>query len=230
MSEWTSHPLFGVAVTVGAYALACFVRERWFRPLHPLLAASAALILFLMGAGIPYEAYNVGGSIVSFFLGPATIALGTLIYKHWPLVHRNIVVLLSGMTFGTLFGIGITALLLWLLHSSRPVLLSMLPKNVTSPVSVEIVSLLGGIPELGAVFTVLTGLTGSVLGPAVSRLAGIRSDMAIGTAFGTTSHGIGTARLLLESEIQGSVSGFAMAVSAIVTPLIFIPIYEWVLP
>jgi len=216
-------------MTVGTYALACWVRDRWFKSLNPLLAASAAVIVFLLCADIPYEDYNIGGSVVSFFLGPATIALGTLIYRHWPLVRRKIVVILSGMTFGTVFGIGITALLVWLLGGTWPVLLSMLPKTVTSPVAVEIVSLIGGIPEMGAVITVLTGLTGSVLGPAVSRLAGIRSDTAIGTAFGTTSHGIGTARLLLDSEIRGSISGFAMACSAILTPIIFVPIYWWLL-
>jgi len=229
MSEWTSHPLFGVTLTVGTYALACWVRDRWFKSLNPLLVAATAVILFLLCAGIPYEDYNAGGSVVSFFLGPATIALGTLIYKHWPLVRRKIAVILSGMTFGTVFGIGITALLIWLLGGTWPVLLSMLPKTVTSPVAVEIVSLIGGIPEMGAVFTVLTGLTGSVLGPALSRLTGIRSDTAIGTAFGTTSHGIGTARLLLDSEIRGSISGFAMACSAILTPIIFVPIYWWLL-
>lgn len=229
MSEWTSHPLFGVTFTVGAYALSCWVRDRWFRALNPLLAASTVLIIFLLSADIPYEVYNVGGSVVSFFLGPATIALGTLIYKHWPLVRSRIVAILSGITFGTLFGIRVTAILLWLLGGTWPVLLSMLPKTVTSPVAVEIVSLIGGIPEMGAVFTVLTGLTGSVLGPALSRLAGIRSDAAVGTAFGTTSHGIGTARLLFDSEIRGSISGFAMACSAILTPIIFVPIYWWLL-
>jgi putative effector of murein hydrolase len=229
MSEWTSDPLFGAALTVGAYALACFVRDRWFRALHPLLTAAAAIILLLLAADIPYEDYNAGGSIVSFFLGPATIALGTLIYKHWPLVRERIAAILSGMTFGTLFGIGITALLLWLLGGSWPVLLSMLPKTVTSPVAVEIVSLIGGVPEMGAVFTVLTGLAGSVLGPPLARLAGIRSDAAVGTAIGTTSHGIGTARLLTDSEIQGSVSGFAMACSAILTPILFVPIDWWLL-
>jgi putative effector of murein hydrolase len=229
MSEWTSDPLFGAAITVGAYALACLVRDRWLKWLHPLLSAAAAVILLLLAADIPYEDYNAGGSIVSFFLGPATIALGTLIYRHWPLVRERIAAILSGMTFGTVFGIGVTALLLWVLGGSRPVLLSMLPKTVTSPVAVEIVELIGGVPEMGAVFTVLTGLAGSVFGPALARLAGIRSDAAIGTAIGTTSHGIGTARLLLDSEIQGSISGFAMACSAILTPILFVPIYWWLL-
>lgn len=229
MNALTSHPLFGVALTVGVYAAAEWIRRRRWKPLHPLLAASAVLIAFLLLAGIPYENYMAGGSLVSFFLGPGTIALGTVIYKNWPQVRRSAAAILSGITFGSVCGIGTTAFFLWLFGSSKPVLLSMLPKNVTSPVSLEIVSLIGGIPALGAVFTVLAGLLGSVTGPALARLTGIRSDAAIGTAIGTAAHGIGTARLLLDSEAQGSVSGFAMAVSAILTPVLFIPVYLWML-
>lgn len=224
LSAFTSHPLFGVAVTVAAYAVSDWARRRWGR-VHPLLAASAVLILFLSLTGVPYEDYNVGGSLVSFFLGPATVALGTVIYKNWPLVRDRAKAILSGITVGCVFGIGSTWFFLWLLGSSREVLLSMLPKNVTSPVSVEIVEMLGGLPELGAVFTVLAGLLGSVAGPYLARISGVREDAAVGTAIGTAAHGIGTARLLLLSETQGSVSGFAMAVSAILTPILFIPIY-----
>lgn len=227
MSEMASHPLFGITITVGVYALTDLVRRKWWRWLHPLLASSILLILFLYGSGVPYEVYAVGGDVVSFFLGPATIALGTIIYKNWDRVRSRALAILSGITFGSLFGIASTAFLLWLFNGSGEVLRSMLPKNVTSPVSIEIVALLGGIPPLGAVFTVLAGLLGSVVGPMLARLAGIRTDAAIGTAIGTTAHGIGTARLLLDSEAQGSVSGFSMAVAAILTPLLFIPVYWW---
>ena len=227
LGEISSHPLFGIAATVGAYALADYVRQRWWRWLHPLLAASAALILFLQSSGISYEDYDAGGSAVSFFLGPATIALGSVIYKNWPRVRRHAAAILSGIALGSVFGIGSTELFLWLFDASREVMLSMLPKNVTSPVSIEIVSALGGIPPLGAVFTVLAGLLGSVVGPMLARIAGIRTDAAIGTAIGTTAHGIGTARLLLDSEAQGAVSGFAMGAAAMLTPMFFIPVYGW---
>ncbi len=229
MGEWTSNPLFGVTITIGVFMMADWVRCKWWGWLHPLLAASAVLILFLLMTGIPYEAYNTGGSLVSFFLGPGTIALGTVIYKNWPHLRKSAAAVLSGITFGSVFGIGSTAFFLWLFGGSKIVLLSMLPKNVTSPVSVEIVQMIGGIPELGAVFTVLAGLLGSVAGPLLSRLTGIRSDAAIGTAIGTAAHGIGTARLLHHSEAQGSISGFSMAAAAILTPLVFIPIYWWML-
>lgn len=227
ISEISSDPLLGIAATVGAYVLADYIRQKWWTWFHPLLASSAALILFLRLSGISYEAYNIGGSVVSFFLGPATIALGTVIYKNWPRVRQHATAILSGIALGSVFGIGSTALFLWLFGASREVTLSMLPKNVTSPVAIEIVFALGGVPPLGAAFTVLAGLLGSVAGPALARLAGIRTDAAIGTAIGTTAHGIGTARLLLDSESQGAVSGFAMGVTAMLTPVLFIPVYGW---
>lgn len=227
LDELSAHPLFGIAATVGAYALADYVRQRWWSWLHPLLAASVVLILCLHWSGISYEAYNIGGSVVSFFLGPATIALGTVIYKNWPRVRQHAAAILSGIALGSVFGIGSTALFLSLFDASREVTLSMLPKNVTSPVAIEIVFALGGVPPLGAAFTVLAGLLGSVAGPALARLAGIRTDAALGTAIGTTAHGIGTARLLLDSEAQGAVSGFAMGAAAILTPIFFIPVYGW---
>ena len=228
MSAIAANPLFGIAVTVGAYALADCVRQRWWGWFHPLLAASAVLILIMQISDISYEDYNVSGSAVSFFLGPATIALGTVIYKNWPRVRQHAAAILSGIALGSVFGIGSTAFFLWLFDASRDVMLSMLPKSVTSPVAIEVVTTLGGIPPLGAVFTVLAGLLGSVAGPTLARFAGIRTDAAIGTAMGTTAHGIGTARLLLDSESQGAVSGFAMGMSAMLTPIFFIPVYGWV--
>ncbi|MNG13508.1 Inner membrane protein YohK [compost metagenome] len=84
--------------------------------------------------------------------------------------------------------------------------------------------MIGGRPELAAVLTVLTGLFGSVVGPQVLRLAGFRQDAAIGAGVGTASHGIGTARLLADSERQGGISGFAMALTAIATSALALPV------
>jgi putative effector of murein hydrolase len=103
----------------------------------------------------------------------------------------------------------------------------MIPKSVTTPISVELSKLLGGTPELSAVFTVLAGLIGSVVGPAILKLFGVRRDIPIGIAMGTSAHGIGTARVVQESELQGGASGFAMALAGIVTSLLSIPVQWW---
>ena len=104
----------------------------------------------------------------------------------------------------------------------------MLPKSVTTPISMEVARQLGGVPELAAAFTVTAGLIGAVVGPGLLRLARVRGDLAVGAAMGTAAHGIGTARVLQDSELQGGVAGLAMALAGVVTSLLAIPAQWWV--
>jgi len=51
-------------------------------------------------------------------------------------------------------------------------------------------------------------------------MVGIRNDQAIGAAMGTASHGIGTASLVRRSDVQASVSSWAMAAAGVFTSLL----------
>lgn len=223
-----SQPLFGVTVTLLAYIGAQQIRKRIpLMILNPALVSGLALIGFLAVTGISYQDYKVGGDFITFILGPATVALGVPLYKQSSRIKSSIVPILSGITIGSISAMVSAAALVWAFGGSKDVLLAMIPKSATSPVSIEIVRHLGGIPELGAVFTVLAGVLGSLIGPEFMRLCRVRADTAIGNAIGTASHGIGTSRLIKDSEIQGSLSGFAMAVNSILTSLLITPLYIW---
>ncbi|AEI41483.1 LrgB family protein [Paenibacillus mucilaginosus] len=224
--EFAEQPLFGIAVTILSYALALGLQRRW-KALHPLLTCSVLIMLVLYGLRLPYEVYRQGGEYILFLLGPATVALGVPLYKHAQRIGQNVLPILSGVTAGSVAALLLAAGLVWALGGSRELLISMMPKSVTSPVAIEVSRQAGGFPELTAVLTVLTGLTGSLFGPAFLRLGGVRDDIAVGTAIGTSSHGIGTARIIRDSELAGSVSGFAMGAAAIITSLLFIPLYAW---
>lgn len=219
-------PLFGVAVTVIAYAIASAVQAR-VRWLPSLVVTCGSLIALLLVCHIPYSAYKSGGDIVSFFLGPATIALGVPFYKHAKAIRAHAGGVFIAVTAGSISGIASAGGLVLLMHGSPALLRSMLPKSVTTPISIELAKQLGGVPPLTAVFTVLAGLLGSVIGPQLLRLAGVRGNIAIGLAMGTSSHGIGTARIIRDSEFQGGASGLAMALAGIITSLLIIPIQWW---
>jgi len=225
-AELFNDPLFGVASTIAAYAFSQAAHKR-FRWLHPLLPTSGILILFLVCAHVPYADYKIGGDWITFFLGPATVALAVPLTKHAREIREHLPALLTAIVIGSLAGVGSTWLLVWLFHGSQPVLDSMLPKSGTTPISMAISSELQGGPPLTAVFTVLAGLLGSMFGPLVLKRMGIRHDLAIGAAMGTSSHGIGTARVVRESELQGGVSALAMAVAGIFTSLLAIPL-SWI--
>lgn len=224
-----SHPLFGVAVTLGAYAIALKLHGRW-RALHPLFVCAGGIVVLLWLTGIPYESYNKGGEIITFFLGPATVALGVPLYKQAAAIKKDVRAILAGVTAGSVSGIASAGCLMWALGGTRELMLTMMPKSVTSPIAIEIARQAGGIPELAAVFAVLAGLLGSMIGPAFLRALGISADVPLGVAIGTAAHGIGTGRLIRESELQGSVSGVSMALAGMVTSILFIPLYYWLAP
>lgn len=229
LREAVRQPLFGVAVTVIAYVIALKLNSRW-RWLHPLFVCAGGLMAMLLALHIPYESYRVGGDMIAFLLGPATVALGVPLYKERARIRRYAAAITASVTIGSFSAIASAGFLVWLLGGTRELLVTMMPKSATSAISIEIVRQAGGIPELGAVFTVLTGLLGSMLGPALLRLAGIRRDLPLGLAIGTSAHGIGTARLVRESETQGAMGGLAMAIAGIVTALAFMPLYGWLHP
>ncbi|RAV12660.1 LrgB family protein [Paenibacillus contaminans] len=224
-----AEPLFGVAATVLAYAGAQRLHRRW-KWLHPLFVCAGGLIVLLLALDVPYESYREGGDLVAFFLGPATVALGVPLYKQADRIRRHAAAVLSAVTIGSFSSIASAGFLVWLLGGSRELMATMMPKSATSPIAIEIVRQAGGIPELGAVFTVLTGLLGSMIGPELLRLLGIRGELSVAVAVGTAAHGIGTARLIRESETQGGLGGLAMAIAGIVTALAFMPLYGWLHP
>ncbi|MCI3927227.1 LrgB family protein [Paenibacillus sp. TRM 82003] len=227
LREWiAASPLFGVALTLGTYALSLRLSERW-RRMHPLFLTAGGTMLLLLAADVPYEAYAVGGDIVTFFLGPATVALAVPLYKRRKEIIQRLGVILGSVTAGSAAGIASAWLLVTLLHGSDDVLLASLPKSATAAISVELARALGGPGELAAVFTVLTGLVGSMFGPALLRLCRIDGAMPIGLAVGTASHGIGTSRLLRDREDAGSYAGLAMGIAGIVVSLLLAPAAWW---
>jgi predicted murein hydrolase (TIGR00659 family) len=223
MSETLNTPLFGLMITVLAYVAARWLHSK-FSWLHPLVAAPLAVLGVLGITQLPYEDYAHGGDLVSFWLGPATVALAVPLYKQLAALRSSLGAILLGVLAGSLVGMAVAWALVVLLGGTQDVLLTMLTKSVTTPIMVELLKSLGSDPGLGAVLTVLTGLFGSVVGPGVLRLCGIRDEVAQGVAIGTAAHGIGTARVVLESELQGSASGFAMGLTGIAVSLLVIPL------
>lgn len=218
--------LFGLGITLFAYTAAVYARTRWDF-IHPLTVAAIAVIAFLQLSGTDYEDYRVGGDWIAWGLGPVTVGLAVPLYKNAGIIKRKLVPVLAGITAGSIVSLAVTPVLLIWMGSPKEIVLSMLSKSVTTPISMEISRRAGGFAELSAVFSVLTGLFGSLAGPAFLRLCGIRGDFSIGTAIGTSSHGIGTSRLMSESELQGSIGGFSMAAAGIITSLLMIPVYGW---
>jgi putative effector of murein hydrolase len=98
------------------------------------------------------------------------------------------------------------------------------PKSVTAPVAMGIADKIGGIAALAAVFAVLTGIIGALLGKYLFDALRIPTDAAgwaaRGFALGTVSHGIGAARAIAVNANAGAYAGLALAMQVLLASLL----------
>jgi predicted murein hydrolase (TIGR00659 family) len=220
--DWlTASPLFGLTLTLAAYAVGRWAHRRTGNPvLQPVLVAIVLIGAVLLVADVPYRDYLAGGSFVSFWLGPATVALALPLHHEWHLVRRAALPILPGVAAGAVVSICSAVLVTDLVGGSRKLQLTMAPKAATTPVSIAVSDQIGGIPALTAVLTILAGITGAVAGPWLLDRLRIRDPRARGIALGAVSHGIGTSRALHESRTEGAFSALSMALTALATSVL----------
>src|SRR5205085_589105 len=94
------HPLFGIAVTLGAYqvVLAGYEKTRWVF-LQPVLISMLVVIGVLVSCGLSYVEYRKSTEILSILLGPATVALAVPLYLNlrrirqlfWPVLTTLVI-------------------------------------------------------------------------------------------------------------------------------------------
>jgi predicted murein hydrolase (TIGR00659 family) len=214
-------PLFGITLTLVAFVLAqrLYLRSGILL-LNPVAVSIIAIMLLLLGAEIPYEQYAIGGRYVLFFLGPAVVALAVPLYQRRAEILARKVPILLGVAAGAVTSIVTASGTAWLLGGSREVVLSLAPKSVTTPIAIGLAETIGGVPPLTAAIVVVTGCFGAVCGPEICRVFGIRDPVAVGLAVGTSSHGVGTARMLEIDRLGGATAGLAIGLNGLMTALL----------
>jgi predicted murein hydrolase (TIGR00659 family) len=221
MNELLASPLFGITLTLTIYYLAELLYKRTrFILFNPVAVSIVGIIVLLKLCHIPYEQYSNGGRIILFLLGPSVVALAVPLYQRRQEIMKRKLPILIGIVAGALSSIISAAGISWLLGGSHQVVLSLVPKSVTTPIAIGISAKIGGIVPLTAALVVLTGCLGAICGPEFCRLIGVRSKAAMGLAVGAASHGIGTARMLGDDRFAGSISGLAIGLNGLATALI----------
>lgn len=215
-------PLLHLTLTLAGFVAASTVyRVARMNPLlNPVLLSVAAIVAALYATSTSYDTYIEGAQFVHFLLGPATVALAIPLYRQYDRVRKSALAILVSLVTGAVSAAASAILIAWLLGAQSVSIASLAPKSVTAPVAMGVSEQLGGLPSLTAVLVILTGITGSMLGPGVLNLLGVRDWSVRGMAIGTASHGIGTARALQVNELAGAFSGLAMGLNAIATAIL----------
>jgi predicted murein hydrolase (TIGR00659 family) len=216
----TANPLFGITLTLTAFAAGQLLYKRLkLSILHPVLTSSAAIIALLLILNIRLDNYQEGAAAVSFLLGPATVSLAVPLYRQISILKKNAAVILVSVFAGAAASMVSVILISKAIGLPEELVLSLVPKSVTTPIAVEASEELGGLPSITAISVIITGITGAVLGPYFLRLLRIKSPLAGGLAMGTSSHAIGTARALELGETEGAMSSLAIGLAGIITVL-----------
>lgn len=225
-----AEPLFWLTLTIGAYLVGdyCYRRTNLFPLFNPVALGIIIVSTVLLTFNVQYERYFEGAKFIHFLLGPATVSLAIPIYRKWDLITTNAISILSTVLLGSLFAILITYMLALFFMLDREILLSLLPRSVTAPIAMGISELIGGIPSLTAIITIITGIIGAAFGTFTLDLLRVKKMSARGFAIGLASHGIGTARAMSRDETAGVFAAVAMGLSGIVTALI-VPLFIYLL-
>ena len=215
-------PLLGVFLTLAGYRVGLEVkRVSRDHPLaQPVLVAIILVGVSMWALKLEYDEYLIGGSVIAFFLGPATVALAVPLHRQAHHLKELALPMLIAIPVGAFVSISTGVLMVRALGGGHELELTMAPKSATTPIAIAITESIGGIPAMVAVFTVVAGMMGAVLGPTVLTLLHIKDRRARGLALGAVSHGIGTSRALHEHPTEGAFSGLSMGLTALATSLL----------
>lgn len=213
--------VWGVLLTLtafGAGALINKVTKKAF--LNPLLLGSIFVIILLSVLKIPYPDYKTSAAPVSYLLLPATISLAIPLYEKWELLKKNAAAIIAGISVGTFVSMGSALALALVFDLSHEQYVTLLPKSVTTAISMDVATELGGITALTGAIVILTGIAGNLLAEAVCRWFHITDPIAKGVGIGTSAHAVGTSKALEMGEVEGAMSGLSIAVAGVLTAVL----------
>ena len=216
-------PLFGIALTVVVYVLCELIVDKFeLNIVPPFVLACPMIILFiyLQEPYITYDDYENGAGFINFLLGPATVALALPLYNNRHIIKDNLFVIASGIIVATVTGIVSIFVCGKIFGASDQVLLSMIPKSVTTPIAMDISSAIGGIPALTAACVIFTGMFGATINHKLLEALKVKNNIAIGLSIGASSHGLGTSVCASKNALQLAIGGASIGLTGIATSLL----------
>jgi predicted murein hydrolase (TIGR00659 family) len=212
VAQW----LFWSAATIGLYLVGKVIYRRWSRWwTTPVLVAPALVVVLAVALGESYRDYIGHTGWLVTLLGPAIVSFSIPIWEHRALIRRYWPLLVVGITVGSVTSVVSAWLLADLLRLDFGLRMSLLPRSISTPFAMSVSGEIGGIPELTAVFVILTGVFGAAVGENMFKFLRLRSVMARGAMMGMAAHGVGTARAYQIGRQEGAVSSVVMSLAGL---------------
>ncbi|MCA0171526.1 LrgB family protein [Bacillus sp. RAR_GA_16] len=194
----------------------------------PVLTCTVVLVIVLTSFDVSYDTYFSGGKWIDALLGPAIVALAFPLYQQRKLLNKFKVEILATVLTASLLGI-LSGYWLAIAGGYNEMIVStIISKNVTTPVAMEVASMSGGEPAFAVIFVMIAGIGGAVTGPWLFQILGISNFLGIGMAFGGASHAIGTAKALEYGQREAAISSIGLSLCALCVSILGPIILKWV--
>lgn len=208
-------------LTLAAFQLGQYLRKKTgLAVCNPILVAIIIVIPFLLLTGISNDNYQAGMKQMSWLLTPCTVCLGIPLHTQLNRLKGKMSAILIGILAGVAANLIFIAGLCAVLGLDQTIMISLLPKSTTTAMAIPLSESANGLVPLTTIAVIITGIFGSVIGPALCKVFRIHNDIAQGVAYGTTSHVAGAAKAAEQSELSGAVGSLAMVAAGIMTAAI----------
>lgn len=203
-------------LTIAAFLIGQFFQKKGkLAVFNPILIATILIILFLTLFHVPNAEYQKGMVFFNYLLTPATICLSVSLYSQVKQLRANLGAILIGILCGTVSSLGLIWCMTRAMGLTESLCVSLMPKSLTTAIGVAVSEELGGIGAVTTAAIIATGILGNIIGPSLSKLLRLKSPIAQGVAYGTSSHVIGTSRAVSISALSGAVSSLSLTVAGV---------------
>ncbi|OBT14002.1 murein hydrolase effector protein LrgB [Vibrio sp. UCD-FRSSP16_10] len=221
MNTHTYIAIFCFLFTLGGYyctkAMYGRFKQIWLIPLASVPVLIVAMLLLL---DISYKDYIQESHWLVWMLGPATVAFAIPVYENRKVIRNHWLSISVGVVVAVIAALFSTILLSKALHLSDILQKSLAVRSITTPFAVVASKTIGGKPDLTAIFVVMTGIVGIVVGETMLRIFRVRSRHGIGAGLGACAHGSGTAIAYSIHTKAGTIASLIMLFSGVATVLI----------
>ncbi len=208
--------LSGFLITLLSYLAAKPINRKF--PQVPVIVISMCFVIVLLSIfNIHYDDYmQQVNPLFSHLLGYVTVALAiplaVMRFDGLPLKA-----MLGILIFATLSAVALPMSLAYLLHMAEPTIMAFATRAVTTPIAINIATLIHAPLSLATLIVILSGVIGAAFSPWILRH--INDERASGLALGLAAHAIGTVQAWQRGAVAGRYAAFGMAVNAVLTSI-----------
>ena len=208
--------VYGFIITFISYLAAKPLNKKL--PQVPVIVFATFIVIGLLSIlGVPYQKYmNSVNTLFNHLLGYITVALAiplaAMRYDDLPIKS-----MIGILCFASISAVALPMGLAYLLHLSEPTIMAFATRAVTTPIALNIATLLHAPLMMVTLIVILSGVIGAAFSPWI--LKHIHDERASGLALGLAAHAIGTAQAWQRGSIAGRYAAFGMAVNGVFTAI-----------